>query len=45
MTPKGVSISHNSIVPQIEVPMTKEDLEAKRDPQFDRAVKFLKTNK
>lgn len=45
MTPKGVSISHNGIVPQIEVPMTKEDLEAKRDPQFDRAVKFLKTNK
>ena len=41
LTPNGLSISHNGIVPQVEVKMTKEDTDAKRDPQFDRAVQIL----
>jgi carboxyl-terminal processing protease len=45
LTPNGLSISHNGIMPQIEVKMSKEDSDAKRDPQFDRAVQFLNGKK
>lgn len=45
LTPRGVSISHNGILPQIEVKMTKEDSVSKRDPQFDKAVQILNGKK
>jgi len=45
LTPKGVSISHEGITPDIVVERTREDVEADRDPQLDRAVEFLKTGK
>jgi carboxyl-terminal processing protease len=45
LTPNGLSISHEGITPEIEVDITKEDIEAERDPQLDRAVEFLLTGK
>ncbi|MBX9765527.1 S41 family peptidase [Patescibacteria group bacterium] len=45
LTPNGVSISHEGIKPEIDVEITKEDIEAKRDPQLERAAEFLKTGK
>lgn len=41
LTPNGISISHAGIVPDIEVAVTKEDIDAKRDPQLERAAEFL----
>lgn len=40
-TPKGLSISHNGLKPDIEVPFTEDDFIAGRDPQLDRAIKEL----
>lgn len=45
LTPNGVSISHEGIVPDIEVAVTEEDIDAKRDPQLERAAEFLITGK
>jgi carboxyl-terminal processing protease len=45
LTPAGISISHQGITPDIEVELTKEDIEAKKDPQLERAAEFLKTGK
>ncbi|MES2135229.1 MAG: S41 family peptidase [Patescibacteria group bacterium] len=45
LTPNGISISHAGIVPDVEVAITKEDVEAKRDPQLERAATFLVTGK
>lgn len=45
LTPDGISISGNGIVPDIEVTFTKEDIEAKRDVQLEAAAEFLKTGK
>ncbi|TAJ13537.1 S41 family peptidase [Patescibacteria group bacterium] len=41
LTPNGLSISHEGITPDIEVEMTKEDREAEKDPQLERAAEFL----
>jgi len=41
LTPNGLSISEEKLAPDIEVPMTLEDFENGRDPQMDRAIKFL----
>jgi carboxyl-terminal processing protease len=41
LTPKGNTISETGITPDIEVKITKEDLEKQRDPQFDKAVEIL----
>ena len=41
LTPNGHSISDNGLVPNIVVPFTPKDIEAKKDPQMDRAVKLL----
>jgi len=41
LTPNGKSISDGGISPDIEVKITKEDFEAKRDPQLEEAVKLL----
>ncbi len=41
LTPKGVSISDNGIMPDIVVPISEEDIKAKKDPQLDRAIQEL----
>lgn len=43
LTPAGRSISDGGLTPDIEVPYTKEDREAERDPQKARAIQFLTT--
>jgi carboxyl-terminal processing protease len=45
LTPNGTSISHQGITPDIEVPLTDKDIEAKQDPQLERAASFLVTGK
>ncbi|MEK7496962.1 MAG: S41 family peptidase [Patescibacteria group bacterium] len=40
-TPKGRSIDKNGLVPDIEVKRTREDIEADRDPQLERALELL----
>lgn len=42
LTPNGVSISAGGLTPDIEVEYTKEDRDAGRDPQMDRAIEELK---
>lgn len=42
LTPTGRWVHEKGIDPDIEVKLTKEDREAKRDPQLDEAIKFLK---
>jgi carboxyl-terminal processing protease len=42
LTPDGNSISEGGLAPHIEVVRTPEDREAKRDPQLDAALEFLK---
>ena len=40
-TPKNRGIHGSGLTPDIEVPLTKEDMTAKRDPQLDRAIQYL----
>lgn len=40
-TPSGNNISEVGITPDIQVEMTEEDVETKRDPQLEAAVKYL----
>lgn len=44
LTPSGKSISNGGLTPDIEVKMTPDDFDKKRDPQMDRAIKLLTTN-
>lgn len=41
LTPNGNTISETGIKPDIEVKISKEDLEHKKDPQFEKAVELL----
>lgn len=41
LTPNGKSISDGGLSPDVEVQFTKEDLEAKGDPQLEKAVELL----
>ncbi|MFA6095262.1 MAG: S41 family peptidase [Candidatus Paceibacterota bacterium] len=41
LTPDGVSISKQGITPDYVVDFTQKDLEAKKDPQMDKAVELL----
>lgn len=41
LTPNGISISEHGLEPDIKVPFTIKDVEAKRDPQMDKAVEVL----
>ncbi len=41
LTPLGNSISDEGLKPDIEVEITKEDIENGTDPQIEKAVKFL----
>lgn len=45
LTPAGRSISDGGLTPDIEVAYTKEDREAKADPQKARAIQFLTTGR
>lgn len=38
LTPQGNSISEGGLTPDIEVELSREDVEADRDPQFDAAL-------
>lgn len=40
-TPNGLSISDGGLAPDIEVKLTPEDIEKKKDPQMDKAIKLL----
>lgn len=42
LTPNGISISSGGLEPDIVVPFTLKDLEAKIDPQMNKAVEILK---
>jgi carboxyl-terminal processing protease len=42
-TPNDNAIHGEGLTPDIEVPMTPEDLEADLDPQLDRAIEYLTT--
>ncbi|MBU1132461.1 S41 family peptidase [Patescibacteria group bacterium] len=42
LTPNGRSINEEGIAPDIEVDLTKEDYENKKDPQLDKALELLK---
>ena len=44
LTPNGVSISLAGLKPDVEVKMTPEDIEKKRDLQTDKAIQLLTTN-
>ncbi len=44
LTPNGRSISNGGLAPDVTVEFTKEDREAKKDPQFDAAIEFLNRN-
>lgn len=41
LTPKGKSISDGGLTPDIEVKITKEDVDAEKDPQLEKAVELL----
>jgi carboxyl-terminal processing protease len=45
LTPNGVSLSKNGVDPDVVVKMTDADRTAKRDPQLDKAVELLLTQK
>lgn len=40
-TPKGREIHQKGLEPDIVVPITEEDIKAKRDPQLERAIEYL----
>jgi carboxyl-terminal processing protease len=42
LTPNGDSINEVGIKPDVEVKMSKEDYEADKDPQMDKALEILK---
>jgi carboxyl-terminal processing protease len=42
LTPNGVDLSQTGIRPGIEVEMTREDIDAMKDPQLDAALEWLK---
>ncbi|MCX6757999.1 MAG: S41 family peptidase [Candidatus Nomurabacteria bacterium] len=41
LTPNGTSISLKGLTPDYIIPITKKDIEAKKDPQIDKAVELL----
>lgn len=42
LTPNGRSISDEGLEPDVKVELTREDFEASRDPQMDKALEILK---
>lgn len=41
LTPKGISISDKGLTPDYVVEITQKDIDAKKDPQLDKAVEIL----
>jgi carboxyl-terminal processing protease len=41
LTPEGHNLSEGGLTPDFEVKITKEDIEAEKDPQMDKAVEIL----
>lgn len=41
LTPKGTSISEKGLTPDYKVDFTQKDVDAKKDPQMDKAVELL----
>ncbi|MEI8270472.1 MAG: S41 family peptidase [bacterium] len=41
LTPKGTSISEKGLIPDYKVEISQKDVEAKKDPQLDKAVELL----
>ncbi len=44
LTPNGVSISDEGLTPDIEVKITKKDMEAGKDPQLEKAMEIISLN-
>ncbi|QQS20720.1 MAG: hypothetical protein IPL87_04105 [Candidatus Moraniibacteriota bacterium] len=42
LTPKGKLIDKEGIFPDIEVELSNEDYDAKRDPQLDKALEIVR---
>jgi len=42
LTPKGDQINEKGLAPDVEVKIEKKEIEAKQDPQMERAVEILK---
>jgi len=42
MTPNGHNLSHDGLVPDIEVKVTQKDIDAKNDVQMNKAVEILR---
>jgi carboxyl-terminal processing protease len=42
LTPNGKNINEEGIKPDVEVKLTKEDLDNKKDPQLDKALEILR---
>ena len=40
LTPNGTSISEKGLTPDYPVEITQKDLDAKKDPQMDKAVSY-----
>lgn len=45
LTPKGAEIDGVGLKPNIQVPLTSDDMAKGLDPQLDRAVEYLRTGK
>ena len=43
LTPKGNSISETGLTPDVKIDITDDDVEAKRDPQLDKALEIIKS--
>jgi len=41
LTPNGVSISKAGLTPDVDITITREDTEAKRDPQMKKAIEIV----
>jgi carboxyl-terminal processing protease len=42
LTPNGHNLSHDGLVPDVEVKVTQADLDAKKDSQMEKAVEILR---
>lgn len=42
LTPKGHNLSHDGLVPDVEVKVTQKDIDSKIDPQMNKAVEILR---
>lgn len=41
ITPGGVNLNHNGLDPDIKVALTEDDINAKKDPQLDKAIEQI----